>query len=116
MKRTIIYTTVITLLFSIAFIAVTNHYKHEVPTDEEWNVYLENEEWQKYLAYENELYHEIDEGKYVCDYIIQDMDTKEIYFTGSLADCKLHIKYYECNYGECIIMPVGRGVYNDIIK
>jgi hypothetical protein len=38
MKKTLIITVIVTLLFCIGILAIP---KHEMPTDEEWETYLE---------------------------------------------------------------------------
>lgn len=94
MKKAIILSVIISLVLSIGLLAIP---KHEVPTDAEWEAYLEWEqeffEWRDGPAKEQ------------CVYQIQNRDTHEVYFHGSLQECKDTVQYYELNYGECVIMP-----------
>lgn len=104
MKKTITITVIITVLFSIALLAIP---KHEVPTDEEW---------EAYLAYEKALNEQIDSGEFNFEYAVINRDTGEVLMVDTLNDCKDAVKYYETTKdwdGEMIIMPTGKEVNND---
>ena len=101
MKKVIAVTVILTMLFSIALLAVP---KHEVPTDAEW---------EAYLAYEKGLHKQIDNGEFEFEYAVINRDTGEILMTDTLKDCKDAVKYYETTKyweGEMIIMPTGKEV------
>lgn len=101
MKKVIILSVIVSLIFSIGLIAVP---KHEVPTDAEW---------EAYLAYEKELHRQIDDGEFEFEYAVINRDTNECVYIASLQDCKDAVKYYETTKyweGEMIIMPTGKEV------
>ena len=101
MKKVIAVTIILTMLFSIALLAVP---KHEIPTDAEWEAYLE---------YEKGLHRQIDDGEFEFEYAVINRDTGEILMTDTLKDCKDAVKYYETTKyweGEMIIMPTGKEV------
>ena len=97
MKKSIVVTVVITILFSIALLAIP---KHEVPTDKEW---------EAYLAYEKTLNEQIDNGEFNFEYAVINRDTGEVLMIGTLNDCKDTVKDWD---GEMIIMPTGKEVNN----
>ena len=101
MKKVIAVTIIFTMLFSIALLVVP---KHEVPTDAEWEAYLE---------YEKDLHKQIDNGEFEFEYAVINRDTGEVLMTNTLKDCKDAVKYYETTKyweGEMIIMPTGEEV------
>ena len=101
MKKAIIVSIVLTMLFSISLLAIP---KHEIPTDTEW---------EAYLAYEKELHRQIDDGEFEFEYAVINRDTGEIFMTNTLKNCKDAVKYYETTKyweGEMIIMPTGKEV------
>lgn len=101
MKKSIAVAVVITVLFSIALLAIP---KHEVPTDAEW---------EAYLAYEKDLHKQIDNDEFEFEYAVINCDTGEILMTNTLKDCKDAVKYYETTKyweGEMIIIPTGEEV------
>ena len=103
MKKSIIITVVITVLFSIALLAIP---KHEIPTDEEWKAYL---------TYEKALNEQIDNGAFNFEYAVINRDTGEVLMVDTLNACKDAVKYYETTKyweGEMIITPTGKEVDN----
>ena len=93
MKNFTIYLSIILIvLTSVMFFP-----KNKIQTNEEWNEYLKWEEeflrWRDGPAIEQ------------CVYQIQHRDTHEVYFFGSLQECKDNIKHYELTQGECVVMP-----------
>jgi hypothetical protein len=101
MKKVIAVTIIFTMLFSIALLAIP---KHEVPTDAEWEAYLE---------YEKGLHKQIDDGEFEFEYAVINRDTGEVLMTDTFKDCKDAVKYYETTKywkGEMIIMPTGKEV------
>ena len=101
MKKVIAVTIILTMLFSIALFTVP---KHEIPTDAEWEAYLE---------YEKSLHKQINNGEFEFEYAVINRDTGEIFMTDTLKDCKDAIKYYETTKyweGEMIIMPTGEEI------
>lgn len=101
MKKAIIVSVILTMLFSIGLLAIP---KHEIPTDAEWEAYLE---------YEKGLHKQIDDGEFEFEYAVINRDTGEILMTDTLKDCKDAVKYYETTKyweGEMIIMPTGEEV------
>lgn len=99
MKKAIIVSVILTMLFSIGVLAIP---KHEIPTDAEWKAYL---------AYEKDLHKQIDNGEF--EYAVINRDTGEVLMTDTLKDCKDAVKYYETTKyweGEMIIMPTGEEV------
>ena len=101
MKKAIIVSVILTMLFSIGLLAIP---KHEIPTDAEWEAYLE---------YEKGLHKQIDDGEFEFEYAVINRDTGEILMTDTLKDCKDAVKYYETTKyweGEMIIMPTGKEV------
>ena len=93
-KRVIVLSVIVSLVLSIGLISIP---KHEVPTDAAWEAYLEWE--QEFFKWRD------DEAPDMCVYQIQHRDTREVYFHGSLQECKDNVKHYELTYGECVIMP-----------
>ena len=93
-KFILICTSLICSILSICLVVIP---KREIPTDEEWQAYLAWEEeflqWRDGPATEELVYQ------------IQHRDTEEIYYIGSLQECKDNVKYYELTVGECVIMP-----------
>lgn len=101
MKKAIIVSVILTMLFSIGVLAIP---KHEIPTDAEWKAYL---------AYEKDLHKQIDNGEFEFEYAVINRDTGEVLMTDTLKDCKDAVKYYETTKyweGEMIIMPTGKEV------
>jgi hypothetical protein len=94
MKKTLVIAIIITLILGFSLVSIP---KHEVPTDTEWEAFLTWEE--EFLNYRNGPALE------ECIYQIQHRDTCEVYFHGTLQECKGIIKHYELTKGECIIMP-----------
>lgn len=95
MKKIITLTIIGTIIFCIGLLAIP---KHETPTDPEWEAYLKWEE--QFLCYRNspELLDTI-------EYQIQNRDTYEVYYHGTLQDCKDNIIQYELTKGECVVLP-----------
>lgn len=101
MKKAIIVSVILTMLFSIGLLAIP---KHEIPTDAEWEAYLE---------YEKGLHKQIDDGEFEFEYAVINRDTGEVLMTDTLKNCKDAVKYYKttkCWEGEMIIMPTGEEV------
>ena len=94
MKKAIIVSIIFSIIFSIGVLIIP---KHEVPTDTEWKAYLAWEE--EFLDYRN------GPALKECIYQIQHRDTHEVYFHGTLQECKDIIEHYEITKGECVIMP-----------
>jgi hypothetical protein len=94
MKKTIIISIIFSIILSVGVLCIP---KHEVPTNEEWEAFLEWEEeffeWRDTVASDS------------CEYQIQHRDSHEVYFHGTLNECKDRVTEYELTKGECVIMP-----------
>ena len=91
--KTIIITIVATIACCIAIIAAPTN---NAPTNAEWNEFLE---------YETEFYSWRDtEAPAAIRYQVQDSLSEEIYFTGSLLDCKQFLNDH-CATLDCVILP-----------
>ena len=97
MKKLITAILIVTLLLSIGLIvAFALTPKHEIPTDAEWEAYLSWE--QEFLEWRDT------EAITETVYQIQHKDTHEVYFYGSLKECKDILN----NYTDCTIMPYAK--------
>lgn len=94
MKKTIVITVIVTLIFCIALLAIP---RHNLPTDAEWKEYLKWE--QEYFEWRDNLPEDY------CKYQVQNRDTQEVYLQGTLTECKNFIAVYEAEIGECVVMP-----------
>ena len=90
MKKLIAITIAISLLAGTILALIP---KHEIPTDAEWEEFLRYEEeffqWRDNIATDE------------CTYQVQNSITNEIYFIGSLQDCKDILT----NHPDGMIMP-----------
>ena len=89
MKKIII--TVLIATLALGLVACIP--KKELPTEEEWKTYLLWEE--EFLQWRD------GPAKDLCIYQIQNRNTHEIYFIGSLQECKDSLTVYHDSY----IMP-----------
>lgn len=94
MKKAIITSIIFSIILSVGVLII---HKHEAPTDTEWEAFLAWEE--EFLNYRNGPALE------ECVYQIQHRNTHEVYFHGTLNECKDRVTEYELTKGECAIMP-----------
>ena len=84
MKKIIAITLIISILVGMILVFIP---RRELPPETDWQTYLQ---WEREFLQWRDA-----EASAMCIYQIQHRDTHEVYFWGSLQECKDNIRQYE---------------------